>query len=136
DSFCAHPRSNARSSRTHLSATGKFGTISLVVPRTAPGCRLMPRGISARTLPLVPLLSAFRSERSPTARLPGSALTVAFLDTATTEELAGVLRAAVILPVSFHDEVLARKGAFVRHALNHLFRGTDPLPERLARCAT
>jgi MoxR-like ATPase len=65
-------------------------------------------------------------------------VSVDFLDTATPAQLAEALRAlaAEALPVSFHDELLASRAGFLRHALNHLFRGADPLPERLARCAT
>src|SRR2546423_821290 len=40
------------------------------------------------------------------------------------------------LPVSYHPGVFAREVRFLRHALTHLIRGRDPLPERLARCIT
>jgi MoxR-like ATPase len=64
--------------------------------------------------------------------------TVAFLDTATNDQLAGALSSlnTFVLPVEFHPALIAARVAFLRHALNHLFRGSDPLPDRLARCAT
>jgi MoxR-like ATPase/uncharacterized protein (DUF2461 family) len=66
------------------------------------------------------------------------ALTVDFLDTATTEQVNRAIQefATEVLPVSFHSELLASRARFLRHALNHLFRGADPLPARLARCIT
>ncbi|MBN9117806.1 MAG: DUF2461 family protein [Planctomycetes bacterium] len=65
-------------------------------------------------------------------------VTVQFLDTATTDALSAVLHelADAALPVSFHGGLIASRSRFLRHALNHLFRGSDPLPDRLARCVT
>jgi 5-methylcytosine-specific restriction protein B len=98
----------------------------------------MTHGNRSRILPLVPLLAAFRVSREHPRAATGPALTVDFLDTAPTDELSRALQsiADAELPVSFHTELLASRTRFLRHALNHLFRGADPLPERLARCAT
>lgn len=41
-----------------------------------------------------------------------------------------------MLPVAYHTALVSNRVRFLRHALNHLFRGADPLPDRLARCAT
>lgn len=91
----------------------------------------------SRTLPLVPLLTTFRATRQPTQRA-ASPLTVVFLDTATDDQLAAALVAFAdqVLPVRFHSSAISERVRFLRHALNHLFRGADPLPDRLARCAT
>src|SRR5881392_1997145 len=61
-----------------------------------------------------------------------------WLDTVTDELLTAELRqlAERTLPVSFHSPVFARAIRFLRHALAHLVRGQDPLPERLTRCIT
>jgi|SRR5579883_317109 len=98
----------------------------------------MPHANRSRTLPLVPLLTTFRASRvEPPAYAPIS-LTVAFLDTATDDQLTAVLVAFVdqVLPVRFHLSAISERIRFLRHALNHLFRGADPLPDRLARCIT
>lgn len=96
----------------------------------------MPPGNRTRPLPLTPLLTAFRSRAQARPAVFAAAPGVAFLDTATDEQLTSALTAfaAECLPVVFHGDVFARRVRFVRHALNHLFRATDPLPERLARC--
>ncbi|AMV26487.1 5-methylcytosine-specific restriction enzyme B [Gemmata sp. SH-PL17] len=98
----------------------------------------MPTGNRTRVLPLIPLLTAFRASRFALPRPAASPLTVAFLDSATDYQLASALNsiATATLPVSFHAEVLTRRVRLIRHAMNHLFRATDPLPERLARCVT
>jgi hypothetical protein len=100
----------------------------------------MPHANRSRTLPLVPLLAAFRATRPaapPTPRSP-TPLGVAFLDTATDEQLSGALTCfcATALPVNYHAAAVTARVRFLRHALNHLLRGSDPLPERLARCVT
>lgn len=96
----------------------------------------MPPGIRTRTLPLAPLLTAFRAG-ALTAPSEPSGLCVAFLDSATDEQLASALLDASTraLPVVYHPETFTRRVRPIRHALNHLLRSTDPLPERLARCA-
>lgn len=100
----------------------------------------MPNANRSRTLPLIPLLAAFRaagaSAPEPSARVP--AVSAAFLDTATDKQLVAALArfADVRLPVNFHPGVISERVRFIRHALNHLLRGQDPLPERLARCVT
>ncbi len=100
----------------------------------------MPHESRSRVLPLVPLLATFRSCRG-TARDRANAptfATVAFLDTATNDQLAVALGelAGRVLPVGFHPALIAGRVPFLRHALNHLLRGADPLPDRLARCVT
>ncbi len=98
----------------------------------------MPSGNRTRALPLAPLLTAYRGgELHAPSRHTATGLSVAFLDTSTDEQLTAVLFALAenALPVLFHADVFPRRVRFIRHALNHLLRSTDPLPERLARCA-
>src|SRR5262245_1711082 len=93
----------------------------------------------SRTLPLVPVLSAFRATRIDASRSQSAnVLTVAFLDTASDEQLVAALRDFTdsTLPVIYHPSIIAERVRFLRHALNHLLRGSDPLADRLARCAT
>ena len=100
----------------------------------------MPHGNRTRTLPLVPLLSAYRASRVPAREaVPRPALATAqFLDTATNEQLALALGSFIDahLPVTFHQTLVASRASFLRHAINHLIRGEDPLPDRLSRCST
>src|SRR5262249_37655244 len=85
-------------------------------------------------LPLGPLLRQFRpgdvAHPSLVAASPPEVDAVA--DEGLAAELRGV--AERVLPVVWHPAVFAREVKFLRHALSHLFRGQDPLPERLARC--
>jgi MoxR-like ATPase len=96
----------------------------------------MPHAKHSRTLPLVPLLAEFRRSHkaAPSAQCPES--TVGAFDTLTGEELAAKLiaLAEAALPVCVHTELIASRVRFLRHSLNHLTRGEDPLAERLARC--
>jgi MoxR-like ATPase len=95
----------------------------------------MPHANRSRTLPLVPLLAEFQRSRSATAlALP----TVGCLDTLTSEQLAAAVGAFTesVLPVHFHTELVTTHVRYLRHALNHLTRGEDPLADRLARCVT
>ncbi len=97
----------------------------------------MPSGNRTRALPLLPLLTAFRRQNGTAPSAPSrTRLEAAFLGTAPDDQLASALEsfAAESLPVVFHSGVWTRRVRFVRHALNHLFRSTDPLPERVARC--
>lgn len=96
----------------------------------------MTHGTRSDTLPLGPLLAAFRPSHTLTPLAP--ALCVEFLDTASNDVLASAFRefAAAAVPVSFHPNLIADRVRFLRHALNHLFRGSDPLADRVARCAT
>jgi MoxR-like ATPase len=98
----------------------------------------MPHANHSRTLPLVPLLATFRSGRTTAPRALPPDPTVGFLDTATPERLSAVVRAfaEAVLPVCFHLDFVTAQIRYLRHALNHLLRGEDPLAERLARCAT
>jgi uncharacterized protein (DUF2461 family) len=60
------------------------------------------------------------------------------LDDATDEVLVSRLQdiASAALPVFFHPTVFDTRLRLIRFALEHLCRGQDPLPERLARCVT
>src|SRR4051812_2768421 len=94
-----------------------------------------------RPLPLGPLLGAYRvGIVTPTAARPPAAwLTPTCLDTADDHTLAAALADfyAAVHPTPFPPPAGdGRRVRFVRHALNHLLRGQDPLPERLGRCAT
>jgi hypothetical protein len=101
----------------------------------------MVKGPRRRPLPLGPLLDAFLSgdtaqEMGPSVAAPW--LTVEFLDTADDAALATALATfhAAVHPLAFHPPTTDRRIRFLRHALNHLLRGQDPLPDRLARCLT
>lgn len=98
----------------------------------------MTHGFQSGSLPLVPMLAQFRRSRATEPRPATAGLSAQFLDTATNEQLSVALRevASAVLPVSFHAPLIAERVRFLRHALNHLFRGSDPLPDRLARCMT
>lgn len=92
-----------------------------------------------RTLPLFPLLTAFRGIGRIVPRADGrGALSVRFLDSATDDQLAAALHdvARAALPVLFRPTIFVQRARFIRHAVNHLLRATDPLPERVARCVT
>jgi hypothetical protein len=60
------------------------------------------------------------------------------LDTADDAVLAAEVATFynAVHPTPFHPPAADRRVRFVRHALNHLLHGQDPLPDRLARCAT
>ncbi|MBM3983593.1 MAG: hypothetical protein FJ304_25650, partial [Planctomycetes bacterium] len=94
----------------------------------------MPHAHRSRTLPLVPLLAAFRA--APSAGAPALP-PVGSADTDPPEALAAAVRAfaEAALPIPFHADLVAAQVKFLRHALNHLARGEDPLADRLARCA-
>ncbi len=87
------------------------------------------------TLPLTPLLAQFRPD---TRALPLVSSDILSSDTAPDDVLAAELRnvAERVLPVVWHPAVFGAEVRFLRHALAHLFRGQDPLPERLARCVS
>ncbi|HET6574281.1 MAG TPA: DUF2461 family protein [Fimbriiglobus sp.] len=96
-----------------------------------------------RALPLGPLLVAYRARRAEVA--PTDAVRSArstwlnepFLDRSSpavlAESLLGFYRAVV--PVPWHEDVVARRGGMIRHGLSHLLRGQDAVGARLARCA-
>jgi 5-methylcytosine-specific restriction protein B len=99
----------------------------------------MSKGSARRVLPLQPLLAQYRAESSPASvNAPGSFPPPNQLDATPDDRLAATLGefTARVLPVSFHPAVFAREVRFLRHALSHLFRGHDSLPDRLARCVT
>src|SRR5438128_172191 len=106
-----------RPPQTHLSSRAKSDTIRVTAPVSRAGSHLMTHENRSRTLPLGPLLAAFRSSRE-SAQVARPALTVQFLDTATTDELSGAIHAAAerALPVSFHDALIANRVRFLRHA--------------------
>jgi hypothetical protein len=104
-------------------------------------------------LPLVPLLRAYAADGLPSpgdlARLPAlgprfaailsardGLLSEAFLDGASSEdfqtELLRFYEATVAPPL--HAGMLARRAGMVRHALAHLLRSPDPLPQKAERC--
>jgi hypothetical protein len=98
-----------------------------------------------RLLPLGPLLTAFRG--SPVRAVDQPAwqairtsaktwLNPTFLDAAADPQFGAAVAAfhAAVEPVPLHRPWTDRRGRFLRHALNHLLRGQDPLAERLARC--
>lgn len=105
------------------------------------------------SLPLVPLLRAYTDAgllgSEELGRLPGLGsrsravlaardrlLSEQFLDTAGADdfqaEVVGFYAACVTPPL--HATTLARRAGVVRHALTHLRRGVDPLPQKLERC--
>src|SRR4051794_19796141 len=100
--------------------------------------------MTSLVLPLRPLLRAFRAAPgppSPRSRAVQAAradwLNTNFLDTADEAALCDrplpFFKARGDPPL--HGHTLARRGRLVRHGLNHLLRGGDPLPARLDRCA-
>lgn len=88
-----------------------------------------------RPIPLLPLLAAYRPV-DPTA--PVAPLRADLLDTASDDDLSAALGTvyAAACPLAPHAGVIPERVRFLRHALNHLARGQDPLPDRLARCVT
>src|SRR5437588_2037028 len=99
-----------------------------------------------RSLPPGPLLAGFRAAAGGGPNLlpdavrtaAGRWLHAAFLDAADDAALAAELFAfsSAVHPFPLHPPAADRRVRFARHAANHLLRGQDPLPERLARCAT
>ena len=99
-----------------------------------------------RSVPLLPLLECYRDatpagpERVPPAAIRAAAswLNLPFLDAADDAALASAVTGfyAATHPVAYHGAFADRRVRLLRHALNHLLRGQDALPERLARCAT
>ncbi|MBX9627422.1 MAG: AAA family ATPase [Gemmataceae bacterium] len=69
--------------------------------------------------------------------MPAPWLAVDLLDTATDADLAAAIGAflAAACPLGLHAGTTTRIRP-IRHALNHLVRGQDVLPDRLARCVT
>ena len=91
------------------------------------------------TLPLSPLLTAYQAGTSAVVAPPRSDwLATSFLDTADDATLGQALAVFCtnVHPTLFHPPTADRRIRFVRHALNHILRGHDPLHERLARCAS
>src|SRR5437763_9664536 len=99
-----------------------------------------------RSLPPGPLLAGFRAAAGGGPNLlpdavrtaAGRWLHAAFLDAADDAALAAELFAfsSAVHPIPLHPPAADRRVRFARHAVNHLLRGQDQLPERLARCAT
>ena len=65
-------------------------------------------------------------------------LTERFLDSADDATLAEAATRfhTAVCPILIHPAVTTRRIRLIRHGLNHLVRGADPLPDRLARCVT
>jgi MoxR-like ATPase len=89
-------------------------------------------------VPLIPLLRQFRAHTTHTTPDALQPLHFSLFDSAADDVLVTELRrfAQRALPVCWHPEVFSREIAFLRHALAHLYRGQDPLPDRLSRCVT
>lgn len=99
----------------------------------------MAKEISRRSYPLGPLLAQYRRARGlPPTFTERAPICTDHLLSAPDLALAEALRTLMEeqLPVCFHTDVILRQLPFVRYAISHLFRGQDPLPERLARCVT
>jgi hypothetical protein len=95
-------------------------------------------------LSLQALLRAFQAAGPPTPTLRTHAIQVAretwlnrdFLTTATAAEFAvqlGGFYAAVVDP-ALHAESIAHRAGLVRHGVNHLLLGADPLAAKFDRC--
>lgn len=98
----------------------------------------MARGNLRRIHPLTPLLAQFRAASGFTPAEPTPTIRPDEFDALTDAELIEQIGsiAADSLPVAWHAGVFTREVRFVRFALAHLFRGHDPLPDRVSRCAT
>ena len=103
----------------------------------------MVNGTRRRPVPPGPLLAA--SCPDPDDIMPDAVrtavarwLNATFLDAADDATLTAELVAfhAAAHPIAFHPLSVGRSVRLVRHALNHLVRGQDPLPDRLTRCLT
>src|SRR5689334_2320768 len=83
----------------------EYGTIRVTAIAGCAGSGLMTYGTRSDTLPLGPLLAAYRPLR--VSAHPASALCVEFLDTASNEVLATALHKAAnaALPVPFHSNL-------------------------------
>jgi 5-methylcytosine-specific restriction enzyme B len=100
--------------------------------------------MTSLVLPLRPLVRAFRAAPGPPSARSLAVqaartdwLNPDFLDAADEAALCDRLvpfYEAVVDP-PLHGHTLARRGRLVRHGLDHLLRGGDPLPARLDRCA-
>jgi uncharacterized protein (DUF2461 family) len=99
--------------------------------------------MTSQVLPLRPLLRAHRGAPvAPSARSLAvqSArtdwLNAEFLDSADEPALRDRLIAfyTSVVDLSLHADTLARRVRLVRHGINHLLHGGDPLPARLERC--
>ena len=92
-----------------------------------------------RTHPARPLLAQYLNQPAGgvAVGVPGPDAADA-VDSLADDRLAARLResCARAVPVAFHLDVFTRETRFLRHAITHLLRGHDPLPERLARCVT
>lgn len=93
-------------------------------------------------LPVRPLLAAFR--RDPPPESPFAHARVVAVRSASwltidlsAADLAAHVRAfaEAVLPISWHAERIAAAG-FVRHGIQHLLKGTEPIGVRFGRCVT
>lgn len=99
-----------------------------------------------RVYPIGPLLAIFRELPEPAAETSrGAAILTArktwlnecFLYSTTPQRLADVLSRfyRAVSPVPSHEPVIAIQAGAIRHGLNHLLRGCEPLAVRFDRCS-
>lgn len=99
-----------------------------------------------RVFAVEPLLVSFRETKTTVKESPRDAairgarkgwLNERFLDTAQPERLTAKLTAfyRAALPIAWHEPLLELRVGALRHGLNHLLRGRDPLSARYERCA-
>jgi MoxR-like ATPase/uncharacterized protein (DUF2461 family) len=112
-----------------------FPSISGAIRRTLCYHRFVTH---SRPIPLDPLVAVYRAgEACPAPTVPAADwLRPAVLDTAPDAELAAAIGPfyAATHPLDLHPGAVAARVRFLRHALNHLVHGQDPLADRLARC--
>lgn len=90
-----------------------------------------------RILPVKPLLAQYRAAPlAPPPPIIAPEILIGWLDSAADAQLSENLYelAKQFLPVVWHPS--AFEDRLLRHALAHLARGQDPLPDRLLRCLT
>ena len=88
-------------------------------------------------LPLDPLLAEFQRQPHVVSESPiRAAVNLAELDSLPSLELAEQLRRFYLdaVPLPWHANTITRNVALIRHGINHLLRGTEPLPVKFARC--
>lgn len=96
-----------------------------------------PNSWHPEPVPLEPALAAYlTADLAPPGAVRADWL--ADLDSLSDADLAAAVTPFYpqVCPLALHPSAGAARVRFLRHALNHLARGQDPLPDRLARCAT
>src|SRR5207248_224484 len=108
---------------------------------------------SSPPFPVGPLLRAYRDAGLPSAEdlsqlpefgprfravlaAPGEFLSKAYVDRASEVEYQSALGRfyEACVPHALHAPALLRRAGVVRHALSHLLRCPDPLPQKAERC--